>query len=257
MAYSRRSFLLGIPTLAAAAAVVSPGTAAATAPHESPVRISSRTATPDPDLPELVLDYARRVDLRVHYASKDNGGGCGVRGAEETVEAEVPTGAGAVELDGVRYELTGFHFHTPSEHVLDGHRFPIEQHFVHSGPDGQTLVLALFLAGGGRGGDGDDDGDRLRPAHEAVLRELPEECGGEHEVTGDLAAALPRDVSTFRYDGSLTTSPFSGPVSWLVLKEHRTVSWAATAGVRNLFPDGNARELQPLGDRVVRYRGQR
>ncbi len=81
--------------------------------------------------------------------------------------------------------------------MLDDRRFPVEQHFVHRGPDGQTLVLGLFLAGGGRGGTLQD----------AVLREMPEECGEEIEVSGDLAAALPSDLSTFRYDGSLTTAP--------------------------------------------------
>jgi carbonic anhydrase len=160
-------------------------------PHQSPIAIRSRSAGAAPDLPELVVDYPDHVDLHVHYISKDAPGdaaGCTVRGPQETVEAEVPAGAAAVLVGGVRYELLQFHFHTHSEHELDGHRFPLEQHFVHRGPEGQTLVVGLFLTGGGRGGTLQDQ----------VLRADAEECGPQKEVSADLRGALPDDLSTFR-----------------------------------------------------------
>jgi carbonic anhydrase len=217
-----------------------------TTPRQSPIHIRSHKVVSHPELPELVIDYPEHVDFSVHYVSKDEEahGGCTTRGPEEVVEVEVPEGAAAVELDGVRYELLQFHFHTPSEHVLDGRRVPVEQHFVHSGPDGQTLVLGLFLAGGGRGGTLQD----------AVLHEMPQECGEEIEVSGDLAAALPSDLSTFRYDGSLTTAPYTEGVSWLVLKQHVRMSSTTVERYGEFFPDGNARELQPINGR---YREQR
>jgi carbonic anhydrase len=247
--HSRRSFLIGVPGVAAAAMIAS-STAAAMAgqPHQSPIAIRSHSAIDAPELPELVVDYPDHIDLRVHYISRDadDPAGCTTRGPEETVEAEVPAGAAAVHLDGVRYELLQFHFHTSSEHVLDEHRFPVEQHFVHRGPKGETLVVGLFLTGGGRGGTLQD----------AVLHTLPEECGKEVEVSADLSAAFPDDLSTFRYDGSLTTTPYTEGVSWLVLRQHRAVSDAVVDGFEELFPKGNARKLQPLNDRTVRYRKQ-
>lgn len=131
--------------------------------------------------------------------------------------------------------------------MLDGHRFPVEQHWVHRGDDGSTLVLGLFLAAGGRGGTTQD----------RVLERLPEECGEEVEVADlDLAGALPRDLDTFRYTGSLTTAPYTEPVSWLVLARHRSVATATAARLRALFPDGDARDLQPLGGRTVVLRRQ-
>jgi len=246
MDLSRRTVLLGVPALAATA-LITP-TAAAAPPHQSPIHIRSRDAVTTPDLPALEIDYPRHVDLRVRYVRKDESDpvGCSVRGREEVVEAEVPGGAASVRIGGTRYELLQFHFHTPAEHQLDWNRFPVEQHFVHRGPNGETLVVGLFLAPGGTGGTVQD----------AVLGGLPEECGPERELAGDLAAALPRELSTFRYEGSLTTAPYSEPVSWLVLAKRRLVTAASVRAYRKLFPDGDAREPQPLNDRVVQYRPQ-
>ncbi|GAA0947247.1 carbonic anhydrase family protein [Pseudonocardia zijingensis] len=246
MDLSRRTLLLGVPTVAATA-LITPSAAAAP-PHQSPIHIRSRTAVPAPHLPALEVDYPRHVDLRVHYVRKDEDdpAGCSVRGREEVVEAEVPEGAAGIRIGDRRFELLQLHFHTPAEHHLDGRRFPVEQHYVHRGPDGETLVLALLLTPGGRGGSVQD----------AVLGGLPEECGPEREVTGDLAASLPRDLSTFRYQGSLTTDPYSEPVSWLVLPRPQEVATASVEGYRALFPDGDARRTQPLNGRVVQYRRQ-
>jgi carbonic anhydrase len=246
MDLSRRTVLLGVPAIAATA-LITPAAAAA-APHQSPIHIRSREAVTAPDLPALEIDYPRHVDLRVHYVRKDasDPAGCSVRGREEMVEAEVPESVAGVRIGGTRYELLQFHFHTPAEHRLDGRRFPVEQHFVHRGPDGETLVVGLFLTPGGHGGTVQD----------AVLGRLPEECGPEREVAGDLAAALPRELSTFRYQGSLTTSPYSEPVSWLVLAHQQKVAAASLNGYRKLFPDGDARETQPLNGRVVQFRPQ-
>jgi len=248
MDLSRRNLLLGVPAVAAATLITPAGAAAAAPPHQSPIHIRSRAAVFAPDLPALEIDYPQHVDLRVHYVRKDQSdpAGCSVRGREEVVEAEVPEGVAGIRLGGTRYELLQFHFHTPAEHRLDGHHFPVEQHFVHRGPNGETLVVGLFLTPGGRG-------DSLQ---DTVLGTLPEECGPERDVAGDLAAALPQNLSTFRYQGSLTTAPYSEPVSWLVLAHHQKVAAASINAERKLFPEGDARETQPLNGRVVQFRPQ-
>ncbi|MBC8092035.1 MAG: carbonic anhydrase family protein, partial [Pseudonocardia sp.] len=48
----------------------------------------------------------------------------------------------------------------------------------------------------------------------------------------DLASALPRDLDTFRYPGSLITSPDTEGVSWLVLRHHRSLSSATVDAFR-------------------------
>jgi carbonic anhydrase len=247
--HSRRSFLLGVPVVAAAAMVTTSASAMATPPHQSPIAIRSRSAADDPELPELVIDYPDHVDVGVHYIRHDanDPAGCSIRGPEETIEADVPAGAAAVLIGGMRYELLQFHFHTRSEHVLDDHHYSLEQHYVHRGPQGQTLVVGLFLTNGGRGGTPQD----------AVLHTLPQECGKGMEIAVNLKRSLPDDLSTFRYNGSLTTAPYTEGVSWLMLRQHRAVTDAGVEGFEELFPEGNARKLQPLNNRTVRYRKQR
>jgi carbonic anhydrase len=260
MAISRRALILGIPaaaTMSAAAAAIgaAPGSAVARAtaatrtatasaetalPFQSPIAIRSRNAVDAPHLPRLRPEYPHRVDVTVRYVSRD--GGCTTRGEEDVVQADVPAGAAALLLGTTRYDLLQYHFHTPSEHTLDGHRYPVEQHFVHSGPNGETLVLGLFLVPGGR--------------KEAIPEPLPAECGPAYERTVNLKSELPTDLSTFRYRGSLTTAPFTGPVSWLVLQKPLAVAAAGVAGLRRLFPDGDARGTQPLNGRVIHYRRQ-
>jgi carbonic anhydrase len=239
--------LLSLPA-AAAAVLLAPSAASATTPTgQSPIALRHATAVRRPDLPAIEVDYPTAVDLRVRYVSRDAPTGCGIRGPEETVEAAPPAGAAAVVLAGRRYELRQFHFHTPSEHTVDGRHAALEQHFVHAGPDGETLVIGVLLDGGGRGGG----------AADRALAEVPEECGVEVEVGGvDLAAALPRDLTTFRYTGSLTTEPFTEPVLWNVLARRGHVASSTVRAFRGVFPEGNARETQPLNGRRVWLRPQ-
>jgi carbonic anhydrase len=242
VAISRRALILGIPAAATIGAATGTATASAEAapPFQSPIAIRSRNAVAAPHLSRLHLEDPHSVDVTVRYVGRD--GSCTARGEEDAVRADVPAGAAALLLGTTRYGLLQYHFHTPSEHTLDGHRHPVEQHFVHSGPNGETLVLGLFLVPGGH--------------KEAVPEPLPAACGPTREQTVNLKSALPNDLSTFRYQGSLTTAPFTGPVSWLVLQKPLAVTAAGIAGLRRLFPDGDARETQPLNGRVVRYRRQ-
>jgi hypothetical protein len=53
------------------------------------------------------------------------------------------------------------------------------------------------------------------------------------------------------------SAPYTDGVSWLILRQHRAVTDAVVDGFEKLFPKGNARKLQPLNNRTVRYRRQR
>lgn len=52
-------------------------------------------------------------------------------------------------IDGRELELLQFHFHTPSEHAINGRRFPMEAHLVHKDKaTGRKQVLMAEGCGG-------------------------------------------------------------------------------------------------------------
>lgn len=233
-----RRTVLTLPLLAVAGTALAGPAAAATTPLQSPVDVVPAAVVRRRGLPQLRVDYSRSTPVSVRYVSKDQAtGGCDLRGAEETEEVDVEPGAGSVVLSGTRYELLQLHFHTPSEHTVDGRHAPLEMHLVHRAADGRRLVIGVLLLRG--------------PASEAdrILARLPQECGEPVEVDDlDLAALLPRNRSTLRYTGSLTTAPFDEGIQWF-LTVPMTVSAQGVRAFQTLFPDGDSRPTQPLHGR--------
>ncbi|MEV4312403.1 carbonic anhydrase family protein [Actinocrispum sp. NPDC049592] len=210
-------------------------------PHQSPINITRENVRVDPNLPQLRISY-RTTDVELEYIRKDqtDPAGCATRNHEETEEGIVPAGAGYVTLSGTRYDLIQFHFHTPSEHRFEGQSTPLELHLVHRSAAGRLLVIGVPLIPG------------PRSAVDKVLAKLAPECGESvHLPKVDLNELLPPDRRTVaRYDGSLTTAPFSEDVQWF-LTGPKTVSPGTVARFQSLFTSGNAREVQPLNGRVV------
>ncbi|WP_162788756.1 carbonic anhydrase family protein [Amycolatopsis albispora] len=209
-------------------------------PKQSPINVTPGAIQIDLNQPKLNVSYGHS-DLELEYVRKDTAdpAGCTTRHHEETEEAGVAAGAGHVTVAGVRYELEQFHFHTPSEHRFGGHADPLEMHFVHRSAAGRLLVIGVPLRAG------------HASTVDTVLAELAPECGERvaiHDV--DLNSLLPANRSTLRYDGSLTTAPFSEDVQWFLTAE-LTVTPATIARFQGLFTDGNARPVQPLNGRTV------
>ena len=209
--------------------------------QQSPIDIRLGSVTTVSGLPQLKVRYSTDTSVRTHYVSKDEDQplGCSIRGHEETEETEVEPGAGDVVLDGVTYHLVQFHFHTPSEHLVQGRAAPLEQHLVHQSDDGRLLVIGVLLTAGPA-----DEVDR-------VLADLPNECGRSIDVHHfNLRKLLPVNLATVRYQGSLTTAPFTEGVQWF-LTVPQTVSAAGIRAFQTVFPEGDSRPVQPLNDRRI------
>jgi carbonic anhydrase len=241
----RRAAILGAGCVALAA--ILPGSAqaagltrtrvrsaAATLPMQSPIDFREGDITFVKRLPRIRFGYPRRVDVTlVNTGSPDE---------EKTIRADVPAGAAHITIRGVQWNLLQFHWHTPSEHELEGEKTPLEMHFVHERvPDGAHLVLGVFMKRGG-----------INHALESMFRDLPEEENETREVPGvRLPALLPDELESFRYRGSLTTPPFSEPVEWVVFADPTSLSRRQIGAFQELFPHGNSREVQPLNGREV------
>jgi carbonic anhydrase len=131
-----------------------------------------------------------------------------------TIEVEVE-GSNTLTLDGVDYELVQFHFHTASEHRVNGRGYDMELHLVHAAADGSNAVIGVFLKRGTTSGD-------LAP----IFENLPDDLNVRHPLNQafDPKTFLPKSDVHIRYLGSLTTPPCSEGVKWVVMDEPMTVS---------------------------------
>ena len=155
-----------------------------------------------------------------------------------TIQVEGKDG-GYATIDGERFDLVQFHFHTPSEHTIDGRNYPMEVHFVHKNAEGRLAVIGVLMMPGGE-----------NSLFSTIMEKAPKEEGsasvGMIEQRGMIA---PID-GVYRYQGSLTTPPCSETVLWTVLSTPILVSQKDVEAFQALFPM-NARPIQPVNRRYV------
>lgn len=53
-------------------------------------------------------------------------------------------GAGHMEVNGTQYFLRQCHWHSPSEHTINGKRFALEAHLVHQSQNGSIAVIGIL-----------------------------------------------------------------------------------------------------------------
>jgi len=198
---------------------------------QSPIDVATTGAVSEP-LPPLAPAYGP-TDLRV----VNNG---------HSVEADVPVEAARLRVGERTYRLVQFHWHTPSEHWLDGEPSPMELHLVHADENGRLVLGALVEEG------------RPNRELEKIWAVLPREPGDEVEVDDfDPAKLLPASFRSYRYPGSLTTPPCDQGIQWVLLAEPIELSAEQIAAFQELFlgterfPVGNARPVQPRNGREV------
>lgn len=201
---------------------------------QSPVNILSGTA----------VDKSHAIELHVGDGAKQ------VTNKGHTVEVEFPSGT-EFTFDGNTYGLLQIHFHTPSEHRIDGITYPMEVHVVSTctscpaeGPPRYLVSAVLYRMG--------------RPSDFVArfLAAVPQSPGADRALPEDqvrveqLLARSLQAQTFYHYRGSLTTPPYTETVEWLILKDIRTASPAQIAVINQLEGD-NARHIHALRGRVV------
>lgn len=145
---------------------------------------------------------------------------------------------------GERFSLTQLHFHEPSEHTLNGVRYPIEMHMVHFSEKIQQFVVLAVLGYEGK----------PSPGYEQLESVLPLAPGERSEINKafDLESILPsRLTPRFHYTGSLTTPPCTEGVYWVVFEEPFMLSEPQVELLKRNMPRNNYRDVQPLNGREV------
>jgi carbonic anhydrase len=146
-------------------------------------------------------------------------------------------------VQGGRFQLTQFHFHRPSEELIQGKPFDMVIHLMHESRSGKTVGVAVLLKAG-----------RPNATIQQVLDHVPRTPGPEHEIPGveiNPAELLPGDLGYYTYVGSQTAPPCTESVMWFVLKTPVEISPAQIASFAKVYAH-NVRPVQPLNDRIVK-----
>ncbi|KAL2502711.1 Alpha carbonic anhydrase 7 [Forsythia ovata] len=159
--------------------------------------------------------------------------------------------AGSIFINGTEYRLQGVHWHTPSEHTINGTRFDMELHMVHESPDpnvqNRTAVIGVLY----KIGRPDEFLSKLNQS----ISSLIDKKGEERE----LGIIDPNDIqaesqSYYRYMGSLTTPPCTEGVIWTVNTKVKNVSKNQIKLLKEAvlyYAEENARPLQPRNNRDI------
>lgn len=169
-----------------------------------------------------------------------------------TIELEFKQGSKCV-VNGKDYTSAQFHFHTPSEHLVDGMTFPMEMHIVNVLPDSTdvkkksyVVVGVLFKMG----------------AENKFLKEFLDKVPAKEgdKITLQTGAVKLEDLfaqfakndinSYYTYKGSLTTPPFTESVQWIIMK-HVVEASEDQIMILEKMEGNNARHVQAMNDRKV------
>ena len=146
-----------------------------------------------------------------------------------------------LEFEGSTLPLKQFHFHSPSEHILDGRQYPLEAHFVHQA-NGKTMVVGMFFKLGEEN-KALSEVWNMAPVTNSTIQ--------HPEIVVNAMDLLPNDLSYFHYTGSLTTPPCTEGVTWIVLKTPVTASAAQLQFLQKRLAGPNNRPIQPLDGRMI------
>jgi len=194
--------------------------------NQSPVDL---VADVHADLPELIFQYH---GTPLHETNNGH-----------TIMVNVQPGSFLEVPDqNLRFGLVQGHFHSPSEHTVDGEHYAMEIHLVHSRHDGGLLVVGIMVE------EGEED-----PMLNRIWSFMPENVGDSTEspLTVFEAGVLPPTTNYFAYGGSLTTPPCTEGVRWIVLREPLTASAEQIARFQERVGPVTNRPIQDHNARLI------
>ncbi|XXG45484.1 hypothetical protein AAC387_Pa02g0556 [Persea americana] len=155
--------------------------------------------------------------------------------------------AGSINVNGTEYELKQCHWHSPSEHSINGRSYDLEVHMVHQNSENKSAVVGILYTIG-------------QP--DTFLSELMghiKSIADRHEKEIVAGVIDPRHLKMgsrkyYRYLGSLTTPPCDENVLWTIVRKVRTVSREQVRLLRQAVEDNaemNARPTQAVNEREL------
>lgn len=194
-----------------------------TGKNQSPININSNTA-------------AKLADIKFSYQATP----IDVVNNGHTIQVNYAKGS-MLNVGGKAYNLLQFHFHSPSEHEVNGKPYDMVAHLVHQAADGQLGVIGVLMKVG-----------KANPVIGSIWSHMPKKAGENNkmEATVNVADLLPGNHSYYNYSGSLTTPPCSEGVNWMVMQIPVEVSSEQVAAFTGIFAK-SVRPVQAVNDRTI------
>jgi len=167
------------------------------------------------------------------------------------VKVADPSKAGGIRLAGTDsvFLLHEFHFHTPSEHWIDGRGYEMEIHLVHK--HGEQILVAALLVTAGKANEALEPIIGHFPVYQVPeLRKMTLDDKKVEDAV-EPQKLYPRDLTSLRYTGSPTTPPCDKVYRFLVLEKPVEASAEQIQKFAHYVPGGNNRPIQPRDGRTI------
>ena len=200
--------------------------------------------------PINILSDSTVKDSNQSYDIKFSAGITAVENLGHTIQVDFNDGSTTM-AGGKTYQTKQFHFHTPSEHMIDGITYPMEMHIVSLLKDSnakdnpQYLVIGLLFRIG-------HENKFIKEFLNAIPPDEKKDTLPGTVVFEDLFNPIPKNESRayYSYRGSLTTPPYSETVNWMIRKYILEASSEQIYTIEKM-EGNNARHIQALFTRKV------
>ncbi|TLE00233.1 carbonic anhydrase family protein [Helicobacter muridarum] len=193
--------------------------------QQSPINISPRQAQQS-EATKFTTQYvmAKGVNISIE---------------QHSFQISYPRGS-ILEINNKKYQLELIRFKTPAENMINSNREIMEAQLFHKDSNGDILIMSIFFTEG-----------LSSSMLTTLVRNLPNEPGKAYFLSNiDVNALLPKDLSSYQFDGSLTVPPCTQGVRWIVLKQTMPVTKSHVDAMRRITKS-NARNAQEINDRLI------
>ncbi|XP_024967436.1 alpha carbonic anhydrase 1, chloroplastic [Cynara cardunculus var. scolymus] len=161
---------------------------------------------------------------------------------------------GVLRLNDKNFSFIQMHWHSPSEHQLDGVRYDAELHLVHKADDGGIAVIAVLY----RYGHPDPLLTKIQ-SKLAQLMKVVHHSSSHEQPQVPLGTFTTKQIRKhtrkyYRYVGSFSTPPCTEGVIWNILGKVRSISREQVEALKAPLIWGcksNSRPVQPLNGRKI------
>ncbi|KAM3689304.1 hypothetical protein ACB098_09G036800 [Castanea mollissima] len=207
-----------------------------------------RSQSPIDILNKSVKIASNTGDLRLNYKASN----ATVKNTGFSIEVAWEGDAGSIHIDGKDYPLQQCHWHSPSEHLINGKRYELELHMAHIDATNKISVAhAQFY----QIGEPDSFLSKFTEEIKSLVKKKEERAKGVIDPRDSNMEA----VKYYKYNGSQTFPPCAEGITWIINEKINTVSNEQVQLLREAnfdYAKNNARPVQALNDReVFRYCG--